>query len=65
MLSDVTLELRRGEIVALTGANGSGKSTLGKLAAGLLDPDRGTRSCVGRAAYLSQDPGRYLATRAL
>ena len=62
VVSDVTLGLRRGEIVALTGPNGSGKSTLGKLAAGLLDPDRGTRSCVGRAAYLSQDPGRYLAT---
>jgi energy-coupling factor transport system ATP-binding protein len=61
VLSDTTLALRRGEIVALTGANGSGKSTLGKLAAGLLDPDRGARACVGRAAYLSQDPGRYLA----
>ena len=61
VLADVTLEVRRGEIVALTGANGSGKSTLGKIAAGLLDPDRGARACVGRAAYLSQDPGRYLA----
>jgi energy-coupling factor transporter ATP-binding protein EcfA2 len=61
VLSDVGLELRRGEIVAVTGANGSGKSTLGKLVAGLLEPDNGTRSCVGRAAYLSQDPGRYLA----
>ncbi len=61
VLSDVGLELRRGEIVAVTGANGSGKSTLGKLIAGLLEPDCGTRSCVGRAAYLSQDPGRYLA----
>jgi energy-coupling factor transport system ATP-binding protein len=61
VLSDITLDLRRGEIVALTGANGSGKSTLGKLAAGLLDPDRGARAYVGRAAYLSQDPGRYLA----
>jgi energy-coupling factor transport system ATP-binding protein len=62
VLSDVSLELRRREIVALTGPNGSGKSTLGKLVAGLLDPDHGTRACTGRAAYLSQDPGRYLAT---
>jgi energy-coupling factor transporter ATP-binding protein EcfA2 len=61
VLAGVTLEVRRGEIVALRGANGSGKSTLGKLAAGLLEPDRGGRACVGRAAYLSQDPGRYLA----
>jgi energy-coupling factor transport system ATP-binding protein len=61
VLSDVSLELRRGEIVALSGPNGSGKSTLGRLVAGLLDPDGGTRTCTGRAAYLSQDPGRYLA----
>jgi energy-coupling factor transport system ATP-binding protein len=60
VLSGATLELRRGEIVALRGRNGSGKSTLGKLAAGLLEPGCGTRECVGRAAYLSQDPGRYL-----
>jgi energy-coupling factor transport system ATP-binding protein len=61
VLSGVSLELRRGQVVALTGPNGSGKSTLGKLAAGLLDPDDGTRECSCRPAYLSQDPGRYLA----
>jgi energy-coupling factor transporter ATP-binding protein EcfA2 len=54
------LELRRGEIVALAGPNGSGKTTLAKLAAGLLEPDAGTVRLAGRAAYLSQDPGRYL-----
>jgi energy-coupling factor transport system ATP-binding protein len=54
------LELGRGEIVALVGPNGSGKTTLGKLAAGLLEPDAGTAAIRGRAAYLSQDPGRYI-----
>jgi energy-coupling factor transport system ATP-binding protein len=56
----VELELRRGEIVALTGPNGSGKTTIGKLAAGLLEPAGGQVRRDGRAAYLSQDPGRYL-----
>jgi energy-coupling factor transport system ATP-binding protein len=56
----VDLELRRGEIVALEGANGSGKTTLAKLAAGLLEPQSGCVVRRGRAAYLSQDPGRYL-----
>ena len=61
VLAATSLGLRRGEIVALTGPNGSGKSTLGKLVAGLLDPDSGTVVRTGRVAYLSQDPGRYLA----
>ena len=61
VLAATSLELRRGEVVALTGPNGCGKSTLGKLVAGLLEPDSGTVLRPGRAAYLSQDPGRYLA----
>jgi energy-coupling factor transport system ATP-binding protein len=55
-----SLELRRGEVVALVGPNGSGKTTLAKIAAGLLEPQAGSVVRHGRAAYLSQDPGRYL-----
>ncbi|HEY7208286.1 MAG TPA: ATP-binding cassette domain-containing protein [Gaiellaceae bacterium] len=60
VLDDVSLELRHGEVVALAGSNGSGKTTLGKLAAGLLEPGSGSVERRGRAAFLLQDPGRYL-----
>jgi energy-coupling factor transporter ATP-binding protein EcfA2 len=59
-LAGASLDVRRGEIVALCGANGTGKTTLAKLAAGLLEPDAGTVERTGRAAFLLQDPGRYL-----
>ncbi|MHB8641650.1 MAG: ABC transporter ATP-binding protein [Gaiellaceae bacterium] len=54
------LSLVRGEVVALVGPNGVGKTTLAKLATGLLAPSGGRVLLFGRAAYLPQDPGRYL-----
>lgn len=41
-LTDVSLSIRRGEVVALVGENGSGKTTLTKLLAGLYRPTVGT-----------------------
>lgn len=40
-LSSVSVELRRGEILALLGENGAGKSTLIKTLAGIYKPDAG------------------------
>lgn len=41
-LRDVSLRVRRGDVIALVGENGSGKTTLTKLLAGLYAPTVGT-----------------------
>jgi len=42
VLTGVTLDLRAGEVLALTGENGAGKSTLSKIIGGLVDPTTGS-----------------------
>ncbi|MCH2174013.1 ABC transporter ATP-binding protein, partial [Myxococcota bacterium] len=51
-LSDVSFQLRTGEIAALIGPNGSGKTTLLKTLAGILAPDHGEVSTVGQVGCL-------------
>lgn len=41
-LQDVSLEIRKGEHIAIVGENGSGKTTLIKVLSGLYPPQRGT-----------------------
>jgi ABC-type branched-subunit amino acid transport system ATPase component/ABC-type branched-subunit amino acid transport system permease subunit len=48
ILNDATLDVRKGEIVALLGRNGAGKSTLLKTLCGLLPPASGTIEYQGR-----------------
>ncbi|WP_310961212.1 sugar ABC transporter ATP-binding protein [Nocardioides terrisoli] len=47
-LSEVSLEVRAGEVLALLGENGAGKSTLVKCVAGLQQPDSGFIELDGR-----------------
>ena len=41
-LRDVSIEINRGEVIALVGENGSGKTTLAKVLAGLYRPSAGS-----------------------
>src|SRR6476620_11148784 len=51
-LTDVELEVRAGEVVALVGDNGAGKSTLVKAIAGVYVPDDGVIEWEGRPASI-------------
>ncbi|MCQ8836183.1 ABC transporter ATP-binding protein/permease [Streptomyces samsunensis] len=42
VLKDISITVRRGEVLAIVGANGAGKSTLAKLLAGLYNPTSGS-----------------------
>ena len=58
LLEDVDLVVSAGERLCLVGRNGSGKSTLLKIAARLIEPDRGTTFLKPDATirYLPQEP---------
>lgn len=58
ILRDITLEIRRNELVALVGTTGCGKTTLVDIMTGLLHPTSGTVKSIGgpvRFGYVPQD----------
>ena len=57
VLSDVNLELRRGETTAILGASGSGKSVLLKILIGLISKDSGTIEFDGEDISTINDTG--------
>jgi branched-chain amino acid transport system ATP-binding protein len=48
-LNDVSLQMRRGEILAIIGPNGAGKTSLFNSLTGVYSPQEGTIVCRGRA----------------
>jgi len=52
-LTDINLEVRAGEVVALVGDNGAGKSTLVKVLAGVHAPTAGTMAFCGKEVTLT------------
>jgi ABC transport system ATP-binding/permease protein len=67
LLTGAELSVSAGERVCLVGRNGSGKSTLLRVAAGLIEPDHGTRFVQPGSTirYLPQEPEFYDATTTL
>jgi ribose transport system ATP-binding protein len=61
VLSDVDLEVRPGEVLALLGENGAGKSTLSAIVAGVVKPTTGAMMWRGRT-YAPQSPGEALSS---
>jgi len=60
---DASLEIRRGEFVALVGPNGAGKSTLGLLLAGAVPPTRGAVERRARVGFVFQYPEHQFVAR--
>ena len=65
LLSGAELSVGPGERVSLVGRNGTGKSTLLKIAAGLVEPDRGSVFVQPGTLvhYLPQEPDFFWAPR--
>src|ERR1700685_2641065 len=55
-LSDVSFQVRAGEVLGLIGPNGAGKSTLFECLGGVLPSDSGSMRCGGRLVGTRERP---------
>ena len=63
-VTDISFEIRRGEIFSLVGESGSGKSTTGRCIIGLERPDSGKIQFTGKLMqFIFQDPLSALSPR--
>lgn len=62
-VSDVSFNIREGQVYALVGESGSGKSTIGKIIVGLLGPTSGSVKINGVDLYREASPEKVEAVR--
>ena len=55
VLTDVSINAEKGEVIGLLGLNGSGKSTLLSAIAGLRKPSSGSIKVNGKAGFVTQE----------
>ncbi len=58
-LKDISISLKKGEVLGIIGKNGSGKSTLLKILASIVTPSSGEYSCKGRVTALLELSGGF------
>jgi len=64
VLENIELVIEKGEFIGVVGPNGGGKSTLLKIALGLLEPNSGSVTVLGRKASRGRDAIGYVPQRA-
>ena len=63
VVHDVSIEVRRGELVAVVGSNGAGKSTLLKAIAGAVHPSKGSITFEGKETHRLSAPASSSSPR--
>ncbi|MDO4517015.1 MAG: ATP-binding cassette domain-containing protein [Bacillota bacterium] len=65
VVRDLSLEVKKGELLALLGGNGAGKTTTLKLLSGLETPYRGELQVTGKTVLLPQNPQALFVKKTL